>query len=167
MERDMSQYRTPEYHQALIKALNRRGEPRTFHDFEENDFVQIELIPVRIGDVMTESQYLEGRLTVPKQSRLLVEDASADLFFLAGHEVGVGSDTTLKPPRSNLRVPVTLFHSMVAGREAVFFRADEADTFYSKFQHPTPEIQHRPHARYGRVMVRGLELFDVRGETTL
>ena len=165
MERDMPDY-TPDYQEALMKALNRRGEPRNFYGFIPGDMVQIDLTPVHFGEVAPDPQYLEGYVTNLQHTLVAVEDASDELQQFIGHEIGLGSDTVLRPPRGP-QMPATLFGAMVAGREAVLYQARLADSFYSKFRHPHEDIQYRPFARYGRVMVRGVTLFDVRDKSTL
>lgn len=161
MERD-----TPDYREALIKALNRRGEPRNFYGFTPGDLIQIELASVQVGNVASGPQYLEGYVTNLQHTLMAVEDTSGELQQFIGQEVGLGSDTVLRPPRGP-HMPATLFGAIVAGREAVLYPAALADSFYSKFRHPHEDIQHRPFARYGRVMIRGVTLFDVRDKSTL
>ena len=168
MERDTPEYKfvyTPEYHQALMKALNLRGEPRNFHGFAPGDSVQIDLASLQFGDMAPASQYLEGHVTNLQHTLMTVEDTSDDLQQFIGQEIGLGSDT-IRTSRG-LHVPVTLFGAMVACREAVIYPAHLADSFYSKYRHPHKDIQYRPFAHYGRVMVRGATLFDVRDESTL
>lgn len=165
MERETPDY-TPEYHKALINALNRRGEPRNFFGFIPGDLVQIDLSPVQFEGVASDSQYLEGHVTDLQHTLVAVEGASDDLRQFVGQEIGLGSDTVLRPPRGP-QTPATLFGAMVAGKEAVLYPAQLANSFYSKFRHPHEDIQYRPFARYGRVMVRGVTLFDVRDKSTL
>lgn len=149
-----------------MRALNRRGEPRNFYGFLPGDMVQIDLTPVSFGEAAADPQYLEGYVTDLQYTLMAVEGASDELEQFVGQEIGLGSDTVLLPPRGP-QVPTTLFGAMVAGREAVLYEAQLADSFYSKFRHPHEDIQHRPFARYGRVMIRGFTLFDVCDKSTL
>ena len=157
---------TPEYKAALMKTLNQRGEPRTFHGFHEGDLVQMELISIEIGRrAMSSAGYAEGYVTDPHKSYFVAEQLPGDLKDMEGYELGLGADTMLRPPRGP-RMAATLHRAMVAGREALFYKTADIP-FHSRFGDPLPEHDRRPMARYGRVMVAGTVLFDVRPDSTL
>ena len=166
MNWDRSSMHTPEYKAALIKELNRRGEPRTFYGFREGDLLQMELLPIMLGGrAVSAAGYIEGYVTDAARSYFAATEVPVELKDLRGHELGVGVDTVTQPMRAP-QVPVTLHRAMVAGREAVLYKTADVSTF-SRYQDPEPEYDRRPMARYGRVMIAGVTLFDVRPESTL
>lgn len=157
---------SPEYKAAVMKMLNQRGEPRTFSDFREGDLVQIELLGIQLGKrAVSSAGYAEGYVTDPHKSYFIAEQLPDDLKDMEGYELGVGADTILRPPRG-VPMSVTLHRAMVAGRESLFYKTADIP-FHSRFGDPLPEHDRRPMARYGRVMIAGTVLFDVRPDSTL
>ena len=149
-----------------MRTLNRRGEPRMFHGAKEGDLVQMELLPIMLaGRALSLAGYVEGYVTDPLKSYFMAEELPDDLADMIGYELGVGADTMLQPPRSP-QVAATLHRAMVAGREVVLYKTADISP-YSQFHDPLPDDDRRPMARYGRVMIAGTTLFDVRPTSTL
>jgi hypothetical protein len=155
--------RNPDYWARVKQDMARKSMIRSFFDFQEGDLVRLDLMGTRFENVVTsDDQVIIGRLADPKLSYINVEYTEGidlDQHDIEGKEIGLGFDAYMGPMPHG-KIPVTLYKSFAAYRDAVYYFPSEIPED-SKYTLPLPEKSHRLLTRYGKVAVGDLVLFDV------
>jgi hypothetical protein len=135
-----------------------RGGFYTLNQYAAGREMRIELVGEEIAeDLQLEpDQVIEGYLTDAHRALMWVEAAS-HLTDLAGREIGLGMITDLATPGGVVR-DQNLRGCVAPGRSFAYYFPEDIPAI-SKYG--TPSQWHNMAASYGRVVVAGVELFDV------